>query len=179
MIDEPGHTGLFNIYIYKVTNRKAYVNIISENNVGGAYGAPKKEVLTIVQQIINSKGINAVVTDGLCVEKIYPRHPNLTLKTAIPLTLARAKAGSKEVLSRYLDIFHDCLNENGILNNPAINNCYKTGFPLNPACHKVVDTVGSRHPSYITGGGKQQFTVLACTSATGIALPPFVVHGDI
>ena len=142
------------------------------------YPRTKKEVLTIVQQIVNSKGIAADVTKGWW-DRFVKRHPSLTLKTAVPLTLSRAKAGSKEVLDRYFDILQDCLEENGILNNPAvIYNCDETGLPLNPECHKVVEVVGSRHPSYITGEGKQQFTVLACTSATGVTIPPFVVLDD-
>ena len=48
-------------------------------------------------------------------------------------------------------------------------------MPLNPKPLKVVDAVGARHPSYITGQSKQQVTVLTCTSAAGSALPPFVI----
>lgn len=142
------------------------------------YPRTQKEVLTIVQQITDSKGINAVVTKSWW-NWFAERHPSLTLKSAVPLTLSRAKAGSKEVLDRYFDILQDCLKENGILNNPAaIYNCDETGLPLNPECHKVVDAVGSRHPSYITGESKKLFIVLACTSATGVALPPFIVLDD-
>ena len=140
------------------------------------YPRTKKEVLTIVQQIVNSKGIAADVTKGWW-DRFVKRHPSLTLKTAVPLTLSRAKAGSKEVLDRYFDILQNCLEENGILNNPAvIYNCDETGLPLDLEFHKVIDVVGSQHPSYTSHGeGKQQFTELACTSATGVAIPPFVV----
>lgn len=43
------------------------------------------------------------------------------------------------------------------------------------SCHKVVDEIGSKHPSYLTSGAKDQYTVLACTNAAGTAIPPFVV----
>ena len=48
-------------------------------------------------------------------------------------------------------------------------------MPLNPKCLKVVDRVGTKNPSYITGGDKAQLTILASTSAAGYALPPFVI----
>lgn len=46
---------------------------------------------------------------------------------------------------------------------------------VNPKCLKVVDQVGTENPSYITGGDKTQITILACTSAAGYAMPPFVI----
>ena len=46
---------------------------------------------------------------------------------------------------------------------------------LNPKCPKVLDEKGCKNPSYLTGGDKSQLTVLACTSAAGYAIPPFIV----
>jgi len=46
---------------------------------------------------------------------------------------------------------------------------------LNPKSLKVVDHVGAKNPSYLTGQGKQQITVLACVSAAGTCLPTFVI----
>ena len=39
----------------------------------------------------------------------------------------------------------------------------------------MVDKIGAKNPSYITSGDKAQVTVLACASASGYAIPPFVV----
>ena len=109
-------------------------------------------------------------------QSFYKRHPDLTLKSAIPLSIARAKATDEEVLGRYFKMLNDCLNENDIFDNPSrIYNCDETGLPLNPTCHKVVDKVGSQNSSYITGNTKAQVTVLACTNATGYAIPPMVI----
>lgn len=74
-------------------------------------------------------------------------------------------------------MLEECLRQNDILDKPGnIFNCDETGLPLNPTCLKVVDKVGTKHPSYITSGSKSQITVLACTSATGYAIPPFVIY---
>ena len=39
----------------------------------------------------------------------------------------------------------------------------------------VVAAVGSKNPHHIVGGTKSQITVLACTSAGGSSMPPFVI----
>ena len=49
------------------------------------------------------------------------------------------------------------------------------GMPLNPKPLKVVGEVGAKSMSKISGNSKSQITVLACTSAAGYPLPPFVV----
>ena len=50
-------------------------------------------------------------------------------------------------------------------------------MPLNPKPLKVVGEVGAKSMSKISGNCKTQITVLAlaCTSAAGYPLPPFVV----
>ena len=53
-----------------------------------------------------------------------------------------------------------------------IFNCDETGMPLNPKPLKEVD---AKSMSKISGNSKSQITVLACTSAAGYPLPPFVV----
>ena len=54
-------------------------------------------------------------------------------------------------------------------------NCDETGMPLNPKPLKRVCKLGAKDPSYITGNSKVQISVLACSSAVGYALPPYVV----
>ena len=109
-------------------------------------------------------------------ERFVSRHPKLSLRTAVPLSLARAMATDEGVLGKYFDILEDCLVQNEIFDKAvAIFNCDETGLPLNPACGKVIEEKGSKNPSFITGGDKSQVTVLACTSAAGYALPPFVI----
>ena len=101
------------------------------------------------------------------------RHPTLSLRTAVPLSLARAMATDGGVLDKY---FENCLTQNVIFDKPgAIFNCDETGLPLNPKCAKVVQRVGTKNSSFVTGGDKSQVTVLACTSAAGYTIPPFVI----
>ena len=100
----------------------------------------------------------------------------MTLKVAIPLSLARAMATDEDVLNRYFDMLEDCLCCNEIFDSPSrMFNCDETGLPLAPKSEKVVDKVGSKNPSFMSGSSKSQITVLACTNAAGYAIPPFVI----
>ena len=139
------------------------------------YPHTRKQVFSLVQQILDDKGIQTTITNGWW-ERFRQRHPNLTLRSAVSLSYARAMASDNDVLLRYYDMLEECLRSNKIYDMPQrIYNCDETGLPLNPKCLKVVDVVGSKNPSYLTGGDKSQVTVLACASACGQALPPFVV----
>ena len=133
------------------------------------YPHTRQQVLNKVQAILDAKGMNRLVTYGWW-QSFTHRHPELTLKSAAPLGMTRAKATDREVLNK------DCLRTHDILNKPGrLYNCDETGLPLNPPCPKIVDKVGTRNPCYVTGNTKVQITVLASTSAAGIAIPPLVV----
>ena len=139
------------------------------------YGHTRKQIIALVQQIVESKGIETVVSSGWW-ERYIKRHPQIALRVAVPLSMARAMASDRDVIDRYFNMLEDCLRSNEILDKPArIFNCDETGVPLNPKSLKVVDRVGSKNPSYLTGGCKSQITVLACTCAAGYAIPPLVI----
>ena len=134
------------------------------------YPHTKRQVLALVQQIINKKGIDANVSNGWW-ERFCQRHPSITLRAAVPFSLARAVASDSEVVNKYFDLLEECLQQNEILNKPGlIFNCDETGLPLNPTWLKVVDKVGSKNPSIVTSGDKSQLT-----SAAGYTIPPFVI----
>jgi len=140
------------------------------------YPHTKRQVLAVVQEMVDAKKISTTISNGWW-ERFSKRHPKITLRAAVPLSLARAIASDGAVVSKYFDMLEECLRQNDIFDKPGnIFNCDETGLPLNPTCLKVVDKVGTKHPSYITSGSKSQITVLACTSATGYAIPPFVIY---
>lgn len=139
------------------------------------YPHTKKQVFGIVQQILESKGIHSPVTNGWW-ERFCKRNPSVSLRAAVPLSVARASATDPEMLHRYYNTLEQCLKDNNIYNQPGmIFNCDETGLPLNPPSLRVVQKVGAKNPSYITGSDKSQITVLACTNAAGYAVPPFVI----
>lgn len=84
-------------------------------------------------------------------------------------------AADPDVLDRYFNMLTDTFMENRLENKVSqIYNCDETGLPLGAYNHKVVAQVGS-NPSCITSNIKSQVTVLACVSAAGITIPPFVI----
>ena len=142
------------------------------------YPRTKTEVLVIIQQIVDSKGLEITVSNGWW-QKFCLRNEGIALRTASSVSVARAMATDSESLNRYYDMLEDTLKGNGIFNNPLhIYNCDETGMPLNPKMPKVVAAVGSKNPHHIMGGTKSQITVLACTSATGSSMPPFIIFDN-
>jgi len=144
-------------------------------SAGIGYPHTKKQVFALVQQMLNKKKIEANVTNGWW-ERFQSRHPNITTRVAVPLSVARAKASDPVVLKGYFDMLEECLKENKIFDKPGcIFNCDESGIPLNPRCIKVIDHVGSKNPSHVTSGDKSQLTVMACTCAAGYFIPPMII----
>ena len=70
------------------------------------------------------------------------------------------------------------LISNDLLDKPCqIFNCDETGMPLSPHPPHVIAPKGAKHPAAVTSGDRSQITVLACCSAGGYVIPPFVIFG--
>ena len=63
------------------------------------YPHTKKQIISLVQQIIDSKGIDTTVTNGWW-ERFSQRHPSMTLRVAVPFSIARAMATDVDVLNK-------------------------------------------------------------------------------
>ena len=139
------------------------------------YPHTRQQVIGLVQEVVNSKDMEVVVTNGWW-ERFLQRHSYLTLRTAVPLSYVRAMASDRDSLERYYDLLEETLRSNEIFDDPTrIFNCDETGMPLNPKPLKVVSEVGNKNPCNVTGNLRSQITVLACTSAAGYPLPPFII----
>ena len=133
------------------------------------------QILGIVQQVINLKGITKRVSQGWW-QKFSLRHKEVSLRSAVPLSMIRAKAMDVDSINRYFDVLEHALKDNNLYNKPSfIFNCDETGMPLNPKSFKVIAKRGAKNVNTISGNTKGQITVLACTSASGVALPPMVI----
>ena len=139
------------------------------------YGRSRKQVLSVIQGIVESKGIDTIVTNGWW-ERFSKRHPELTLRITAPLSRARTLASDRASIEAYFDLLEETLNEIGIFDKAAaIFNMDESGFPLAPKAPKLVIKKGVKNPVHFTGDTKSQITVLACTNAAGYALPPLVI----
>ena len=160
-------------YLAKEEEEELIAFLIKCANIG--YSHTRYQVMAIIQEILEDKGIKAHVSDGWW-DRFKKWHPELTLRIAAPLSFARAMATDRVTLNAYYNLLEDTLKENRIFNNASrIFNCDETGMALNPPSPKVLHKVGAKNPCHLTGGTKTQVTVLACTSAAGYAIPPFVI----
>ena len=89
------------------------------------------------------------------------RHPQLTLRTAEPVSFARLMGTRPKILERYFDLLEHTFNEYDLHNNPcSIFYMDETGMPLNPVVSKVIASKGTRNPVATTTGDKSQITVV-------------------
>lgn len=143
-------------------------------SAGIGYGKSRKQVMALVQTMLTSKGLTKTVSSGWW-ESFCRRHPNLALRTAAPLSLARARASDPEVVSRYFDLLEQTLDENGLRDRPGqIFNMDESGMPLNPKAPKLVVECGSAAVA-VGSGNKSQVTIVGCVSAAGFCMPPMVI----
>lgn len=67
------------------------------------YSHTRKQAITLMQEIINKKGIETTLSEGWW-ERFKSSHPSITLRVAAPLSYTRAMASDKESLDRYFDL---------------------------------------------------------------------------
>ena len=141
----------------------------------GTPGHGNKYSCWLGRYVVSRKGLAMGVTHG-CWEGFKKCHPKLTLRTAAPVSYARAMASDPEIIGNYYDLLEQTLLDNDLLAKPAqIFNLDETGMPLDHTPPLVVARRGQKHPSAVGSGDKSQVTVLACCSAAGYAVPPFVI----
>ena len=142
-----------------------------------AIGYPKTrhEVISLVQEIVDSKGIDSTVSSGWW-QAFCKRNPNITLRAPAPLSRGRAYASDPELISRYFDLLEETLDQYDLKEKPCqIFNMDETGLCLDPKSMKCVYTKGERNPVALSSGDKSQITVVACVSAGGYSMPPLVI----
>jgi len=69
------------------------------------------------------------------------------------------------------------LTDLGLKEHPAqIFNCDESGLSTNPGMSRIITKREMKNPvQVIPGSGKEQITILALASASGVHYPPFVV----
>ena len=139
------------------------------------YARTRLQVLAIVQQVVQEKGLQRKITNGWW-ESFKRRHKDISLRVAEPLSYARMVCSSPDILNRYYDLLESTLEENNLMDKPCqVFNADESGMPLDPPSLKVVATSGAKHSQVICSGNKAQITILACCNAAGYAMPPMVI----
>ena len=171
------------VKLYAKPGPNPYLNLEEEEELStflircSRIGYPKtrQQVLSIVQEIVSRRQKDVTITNGWW-ERFSKQHPQVSLRTSVPLAYARAMAEDESSIEGYYNLLETTLHENGIFDSPTrIFNCDETGMPLNPKPLKVVSERGAKNPSCVCGSTKNQVSVLACSSASGYTLPPYVI----
>lgn len=110
------------------------------------------------------------------IYRFMNRNSELALRKGDPTANVRMDYLNKEIMEQYFDMLKKTLLENNLMGNPAqIYNVDESGLPLDHCPAKVVSHKGQKKVCSRTSGNKSQITVIACVSAAGHALPPFVI----
>lgn len=145
------------------------------NEVG--YGKTRRDVKAIAEKVAAEKGVlrSSHISDGWW-KRFLQRHPKLRLRSGDATGHVRMDAMNKDNLKNYFNLLKHVIEENGLQNHPeCVYNMDESGLPLDPKPPKVIAVKGQRKVRYRNAGSKSQITVLGCCSATGQALPPFII----
>lgn len=106
------------------------------------------------------------------------RHPNLTLRSAQSLSHSRAACANEEIIRDYFaKLGAICARLNILVKPMQIFNMDETGLSIVHKPGRVVAQLGQRNVWAITSAERgKTHTVLTCASASGYALPPFIIY---
>lgn len=97
-----------------ISGPQKYLNALEESELASflmrcaSIGYPKSrfEIISLVQAIIDDKGINATLTSGWW-QMFCKRNPSITLRVPSALSKARAYASDPELIGRYFDLLEE------------------------------------------------------------------------
>jgi len=110
---------------------------------------------------------NSQVSHGW-FKRFLQRQPQLSYFRADPTANVRMDCLNKDTMSQYFDFLKEVLTESNLMNSPS-------RICLDGHAPRVVALKGQKKVRYRTSGNKNQVTVIACISAHGQVMPPFVI----
>lgn len=115
------------------------------------------------------------------LNSFFKRNPELTIRQAEGLSVARANGMNREEVTRFFDLLNNVFEDNQLFSSPGnIFNMDETGCQLNNSCGKVVASKGSKDVHTLTSGEKgENVSVIACCNAEGVFLPPVLIFKGV
>ena len=106
------------------------------------------------------------------------RHPNITVRMPQPLSYVRAISGNEENISDFFGKLGSIYGKFNLFSKPMqIFNSDETGVSIVHKPGKVVTQLGRHHVYSVTSAERgHTHTILACVSASGFVLPPYIVY---
>ena len=150
-------------------------HLLTASSIG--YGKTRRDVRCLVESYLKQKGTlkGTVISNGWW-ENFLKRNPDVRLRSGDSTAGVRMDAMNAENLDSYFDLLRSVYDDFDFDKFPeAIYNMDETGVPLTPRPPKVIAKRGQKKVRYRTSGQKAQITVIGCGSATGHAIPPFII----
>ena len=154
--------------------------IVSMADMG--FGLTKEDIRRLAFRIADSSGRAHPFHDGMAgrawLTGFMVRHPNLTARTAQPLSYSCAKCANVETVYNYFAKLGAAYARLNLLAKPMqIFNVDEVGISVVHKPGKVITEVGRKNVWSITSSEKgRNHTILCCVSASGFALPPFMIY---
>ena len=146
------------------------------------FGLSPEDVRYTAFRIADASGRPHPFQNGMAgyawLEGFRARHPRLAVHTAQSLSHSRAACAIEDTISDYFAKLGAVCARLNILNKPMqIFNVDETGITIVHKPGKVITEVGQKNIWSLTSAEKgKTHTVLACASASGLVLPPFMIY---
>jgi hypothetical protein len=141
------------------------------------YGKSRGEIKQIAENVARDKKVlkYTKISDGW-YRRFMERQSHLSLRKSDPTANVRMDCLTPETMKQYFELLKDVLEEHDLMESPGqIYNVDETGMPLDHRPPKIVTLKGQKKVRCRTSGNKSQITVIGCVSASGQAIPPFVI----
>ena len=165
--------------------RKRYLSAAEENEMANffvevakaGYGKTITQVRNIAGMAAHDKGkVESSMVSYGWFRRFLERHPHLSYRKGDPTANVRMNCLNKQVISDYFDLLKQELTTNQLMHSPnRIYNVDETGMCLDAHAPRVLALKGQKKVRHRTSGNKNQITVIACLSASGQCIPPFVI----
>lgn len=155
---------------------KEFANFLVDVAKAG-YGKTRQQVRNIAGMTARDKGkIESSKVSHGWFRRFLQRQPHLSYRRGDPTANVRMNCLTEEAISDYFELLKAELTSNELMNSPnRIYNVDETGICLDGHAPRVVALKGQKKVRYRTSGNKNQVTVIACVSASGQCIPPFVI----
>ena len=146
------------------------------------YGVNRETVMHIAYTIAEKTGRKHPFTGESAgrswFEGFQRRHPELTIRTPLPLSYNRAVSASPDVVSEFFGKVGALYGRLNLFSKPnQIYNTDETGVSIVHRPGRVIAQVGRRTVYSISSAERGKLhTVLACVSASGHVLPPLMIY---
>ena len=146
------------------------------------FGLGRDDVMRAAFAIVEKSGRPHSFKNGMAGrgwwEGFMRRYPRLSLRKPQPLSVARARVGSDEVIKSFFEKLGGIYGRLNLLSKPMlVFNCDETGITVVHSPGRVLTEMGRKKVWSVTSGERgKTHTVVTCVSAAGLLIPPMMIY---